>query len=344
MVWQPASKPGDTDPLISDAKRELRKFSYGRAADDGTDIYTDKFSDALVQYKTNVRLLVQRGVRPGPLPDTDSQFDWATKVQMNLIARSTVPGPSPAAGRPLYISVEGHLSDMFVGPAAEVGRVLEAEGLVQWQPTGYNNTAIPFDNESGVRELVRFFNDPRLMPPGRRWAMGQFSQGDIVGSEFMLRHVFPPGGIFHHRLDDWVGTLAYGAPYREKDVIAPWVLDPPRPGTQGISDRRMTGGDHGGKYMYVCRRGDIYTENEDTEAGQKKTAIYKAVQGQFLGQGSVFLELLEIGINPTPQMIAVFQAIVSGVMFVGNMSPHGGYDLGPCFDFMRRQVRSAVPV
>lgn len=345
MAWAPAHQVGDVDPLISDAKNQARKFSYGRAEGLGTadtsDVYTEGFGRFLATYKGAVRQLVQKGLRPGPVTDTDPEFDWATKVQLNLIPRSNVPpaGIPDRSHLPLYISVEGHMSDMFIGPAVGVGQQLEREGLVQLQPTGYNNTVIPFDNESGIREVVRFFNDPRLMPPGRKWCLAGFSQGEIVTGEFLLRHVLPESGMFHHKMADWVCSLEMGAPYREKDQCAPWIPDPPRPGTQGISGRRLYGGTWGDRLQYVVRHGDLYTENPDSGVGLKQTSIYNAVQGD----PSAFLfELLRFGIDPTTQVIETAQALLNGGMFLLNMGPHGMYDLDPAIDWARGKVKAAL--
>lgn len=248
-------------------------------------------------------------------------------------------GIAPPPLKPLCITVEGHMSNMWAGPAVGVGQQLEREGLVQLQPTGYNNTAIPFDNESGVQEVVRFFRDPVLMPPGRKWCLFGFSQGEIVTAEFLLRYVFPEGAEFHHKMADWVCSLEFGAPYREKDQCAPWIADPPKAGTQGISDKRLYGGDWDDRLQYVVRHGDLYTENEDNGVGRKKTSIYKAVQGD---PSAFLIELLRFGITPTTQVIETAQALLSGGMFVFNMGPHGMYDLVPVIDWARRKVLAAT--
>lgn len=248
-------------------------------------------------------------------------------------------GIRPAKLKPLCITVEGHMSDMFIGPAVGVGQQLEREGLVQLQPTGYNNTAIPFDNESGVQELVRFFRDPVLMPKGRKWLLFGFSQGEIVTAEFLLRYVFPDAGEFHDRMPDWVCSLEFGAPYREKDQCAPWIADPPRKGTQGISGVRLYGGTWNDRLQYVVRTGDLYTENEDSHVGEIKTTVYNLIQGNPM---SILLELLAIGISPTTEIMALIQALLSGGLFLINMGPHGTYNLDPCIAWARGKVRAAV--
>lgn len=348
MAWSPAHQVGDTDPLIPAAKHALRVYSYGKAEGLGTtdtsDVYTEGFGRALAKYKPAVRLLVQQGLRIGPVTDTDPEFDWATKVQMNLVQRSNVPPPANIPDRshlPLCITVEGHMSDMWIGPAVGTGQQLEREGLVQLQPTSYSNTSIPFNNESGVQEVVRFFRDPKLMPPGRKWCLFGFSQGEIVTAEFLLRYVFPEGAEFHNRMADWVCSLEFGAPYREKDQCAPWIADPPRAGTQGISGKRLYGGNWNDRLQYVVRTGDLYTENEDSHVGAIKTTVYNLIQGDPV---SILLELLAVGINPTAEIMGIIQAMLSGGLFLINMGPHGGYQLDPVIGWARSKIRAVLPV
>lgn len=344
-AWHPAREPGDNDPLISDAKTFLKRFSYGQAEGLGTadvdDTYTDGFGRALVKFKTATAQLVDLGRVAGPKTDRDSEFDWASKKQMNLLPTTTVP-PTPVDGsrlKPLYATVEGHESDMWVGPAVEVGRRLEQEGLVQLQPTNYNNHGIPFKSDTGVAELTRFFLDPVLMPPGRKFVLSGFSEGDIVVSRFILRHLLPTTGMFHHRLDDWICALEYGAPYRPLDYMGPVLLvqDPPKPNTSGISPERLPVLKN---VAYVCRTKDIYTENENNSTGKKKSAIYEVVANS--NPAALFWELLAAGINPTAEVLSIAAAIGSGVMFLADMTPHGGYVLEPGQNWVRDQIRAAI--
>lgn len=243
--------------------------------------------------------------------------------------------------RPVLFTVEGHMSDMFQGPCAETARILESEGVCRWQPVGYNNTALPFDNASGQNELRRLLSDTVLLPPGTPWGMAIFSQGGIVGSKFFLEDVRPESGALHWRFKDFRGCLAHGNPYRENSVIADWVPDPPRPNTQGISDVRMT--NTPANWKEVARHGDLYAENTVDDAGEDKTAVYKIVQNQWWGgPDSIFMQVFEIVQRPAQEVIAMIQAITSGVMFLANMTPHGGYDLGPGIEFMRSRLATAA--
>ncbi|MCV7354513.1 hypothetical protein [Mycolicibacterium fluoranthenivorans] len=344
--WHPARDIGDVDPLLSDAKTFLKRFSYGKAEGlgitDVDDTYTEGYGRAQAKFKAAVRQLVQAGQRPGPITDLDAEFDWATKSQMQLLAP---PPPAPVDGRklkPLYISVEGHMSDMFIGPAVGVGQQMEAEGLVQLQPTGYVNTAIPFQSNTGVSEVCRFMLDPVLMPAGRPWCISGFSEGDIVVSRFLNRHVINPTGQFHHRLRDLVSVLEMGAPYRPKDFLGDAVLQPdsPKAGTGGISPEWLQVEALGDRIAYLVRHGDMYTETPFDKAGQMQRSIYSLIAAS--DPKALLFELVAVGINPTAEIMNVVNAILRGVLFLGNMTPHGGYQLGPAIDWVRGKIKASV--
>ena len=68
----------------------------------------------------------------------------------------------------------------------------------------------------------------------------------------------------------------------------------------------------------VCRHGDLYAENTADEVGMDKTAIYEVVISQFTGDPSWIIPRLEAVVaKPLPEIIIMFQAIISGVLFLG---------------------------
>src|SRR5690349_15222553 len=344
-AWHPAREEGDVDPLISEAKTYLKRFSYGKAQGLGTvdtdDTYTVGFGRALQQFKSATKILVELGRVPGPVTDTDSEFDWATKKQMQLLPETPTQPPLVDGSKlkPLYITVEGHESDMWVGPAVEIGRRLENEGLVQLQPIFYNNKGLPFKSDTGVTAITQIFLDPVNMPLGRKWFISAFSEGEIVLSRFLLRHVLNPNGMFHNRRKGWSGALELGAPYRPFDYMGPKLLvtGPPQGGTGGISPEKLPVLNN---VCYLCRTGDIYTENTNDSVGRKKSAVYEVVANS--NPATLFFELIAAGINPTKEIIAIAMAIGSGLMFVANMDPHGGYVLEPAQDWARSTIKAAI--
>ncbi|WP_165640615.1 peptidoglycan-binding domain-containing protein [Mycobacteroides abscessus] len=266
-------------------------------------------------------------------------MDYRTQLECGY----TLPA---SAAMPVLFTVEGHMSDMFIGPCAFTAAQLEQEHLCHWQPIGYNNTTLPFDNQSGIDELDRLFSRTALdngvpFPTGTPWFLSIFSQGAIVGCEFMMRHVFPANGKHHDRLSDFRGCIAHGNPYRQNNISAEWVPDPPRPHTQGISNMRMTNTPTA-IWKEVSRHGDLYAENTVDDTGADKTAIYMAVQNEWTGDPNALLpRLIALIDRPVPETIAMLQALISGVMFLGNMDPHGQYDLTPGINFARTQLTTA---
>ncbi len=238
---------------------------------------------------------------------------------------------------PVMFTVEGHMSSMWVGPCAFTARQLEVEGVCRWQPVGYDNVALPFRNDTGIDELCRLLADTALLPPGTPWGAAFFSQGGIVGSEVFMRHVLPPDGSLHWRLKDCRGVIAFGNPYRENSVVAEWVPDPPAPGTQGISNRRMVGTPPWWKEH--SRRGDLYAENQTDDRGEDKTAIYMAVQNEWTGDpDSLLSQMVEIIERPVVEVLAMVRAIIDGLLFAARPGPHGDYDLRPGIDWMRARL------
>jgi hypothetical protein len=316
---------GDSSDEIRAIKTFMRrKFSYAATLADSS-LYDSQMVNAVADMQ-------KRYAAAGKIGDhTLGVINVETKYAMGWLVRPTKP-------KPVVFTVEGHLSSMWVGPCAETAKWMESQGLCRWQPVGYDNVSLPFKNQTGIDELRRLLGDRNLLPVGTPWAMAIFSQGGIVGSEVWMKDILPKTGSLHWRLQDWRGTLAFGNPYRELNTIAEWVVDPPRPNTHGISNVRLTNTPQ--NWKEVARRGDLYAEVvAGSQATEHKTAIYMAVQSKFSGHpDSLLNQLFELSAQPAPEFLAMVKAITNGVMFLGNMAPHGGYDLRPCIDFMRARL------
>lgn len=327
---------GDVSPEVRSIKAFLRrKFSYAAGLSDD-----ETFDPTLVVVVSDMQQRYQASGKLQPGQFVLGVINYATKVAMGytVVVAQTLP---------VLFTVEGHLSDMFVGPCAETARVLEREGTCRWQPVGYDNVSLPFNDASGIAELDRLFSDYLTFPLGTPWGLSIFSQGALVGCQFFLDHVQNPHGKHHNRFATWRGTLAHGNPMREKDVNAPWVPDPPKAGTQGIYDRHMTGTGPGGalepRWREVNRTGDLYAENPDNAAGKDRTAVCLAVvDGQLFGSGSLAERLWALATDLGDEVWALAQAIIGGVRFLIDMSPHGAYDLGPGIDWMRGQLTERI--
>jgi hypothetical protein len=325
MAWHPAATVGDTDPLISDAKKELSKFSYGKGLGD-TDEYTVGFGTALRQWQVNIHYQVVFKGRPGPDVNLTGVFGYAEKWQMRLL-----PESRPAASKKVIFTVAGHLGDMLTGPAYFTARWLEERGLVRIQPIGYDNGSIPFNNASGDRELRRCINDPLILPPGTDWAVGAHSQGSIITSYIVEhaaanKHMWP----WSH----FKGGIQFGNPRRPMNAVAPWVTDPPPPGSEGLAHDCMKAAIP--NVAEVSRKGDLYADKKPSQSSEYKTAIYRAVLGDFMGHDSLTEQMVELVASGGLQLWNVFEAIVSGVTGAVHLDQHNMFDLGPCVDHYRR--------
>ena len=328
-MWAPAQKPGDTDPLIEKAKQQLGKYSYGKTLGTGNE-YTVAFGVALRQWQANIHYQVAFKGRSGPDVNLIGVFDWAVKIQLGVLSQ-----PASEARKPVIFTVEGHLSDMFVGPCYFTAKALEDQGRVRVQPVGYDNVALPFRSETGIAELRRLVNDPVILPPGTPWATLGFSQGAIVTSTFYLDHIRPNKMAWPYA--GWRGGINFGNPYREENVCATWVPDPPKAGTEGLSPRRIDNTPP--ELAEVSRHGDMYAEVKHGEAAtEHMRAIYQAAaENKWTGPGDTLAEQIwEICSNFGMELWPLFEALANGVRFLVNMSPHGTYDLGPGVDHVRR--------
>lgn len=340
--------PGDRDPKVIEIKRFLhRKFQWVRDYQPALDL-NDPF------YDDNLTLIVGQMQGNYGLPVTGI-MNYATQVRSGFYKP---PAPAGPQLRPVFFTIEGHMSNMFHGPCAYIAADLEREGLVWHQPVGYNVTKLPFDNESGIQSIrallaAHVLPNGRPFPPGTPWGLSIFSQGGIVGCEFMLRYVLPEGAELHWRLKDFVGCVAYGNPYRAKNVNANWVPDPPKPDTMGIADKHLVAADwqlpSGRSLAEIWREhsrtGDMYAEVPDNEVGQNMTAVYRIISNNSWigGPTAIFGRVMDVVGNPFDGFLDIAWAIIKGVMFLAKMGPHGMYDLTPPRNFMRDRFRAGPP-
>lgn len=332
--------PGDFDPKVGEIKAFLiRKFTWVRN-------FQPPLNPADFNYDENLTVIVGQMQGNYGIPVTGI-MNYATQVKCGFYKP---PAPAGPEHRPVFFTVEGHLSNMFIGPCAFIAQDLENERLVWHQPVGYDNHRLPFNNESGVQSLrtlmaAHVLPNGRPFPPGTPWGLSIFSQGAIVGCQFMMRYVLPEGAELHWRLKDFVGCVAYGNPYRAKNVIAGWVPDPPKRDTQGIAEEHLNPSDYrlpdGRSLAEVwrehSRKGDMYAEVTDDEVGHNMVAVYRIVSNNSWigGPTAMFGRVMDVVGNPFDGFMDIAWAIIKGVMFLAKMGPHGQYDLTPPRNFMR---------
>jgi len=309
----------DTDPKVTEFRKFMARKFASYAGDLGdSPVYDQQLADAVSEMQTRYGL-----------PATGI-INWATQVKMGFIK------PAAPTERPIMFTVEGHLSDMWRGPVADTATALEAEGRCWHQPIGYNNGPIPFDNDSGVRELARLLgattlDNGRAFPEGTPWMLGGFSQGGIVVFDFYTRYLLP-GQPLHWRAKDLRGVLAYGNPCRQAGSVAPWAMPwVKNPNTHGLDPYRRFGlpglpdaPSH--PWADVWRSGDIFTDNGDDRASAIKASVYQAVaRGDLFSDpyslAAQIADVFEVGFD---QVLGIVFAIVSGVGFLatGDNNPH----------------------
>lgn len=257
-------------------------------------------------------------------------LDLATQYATTFKKRDVV--------KPIIFSVEGHLSNMFVGPAADTATQLEIQGVAHHKPCAYNSAALPFDNKSGVNELTSQVGSQSVQgppgvlwpfPPGTPWGLTSFSQGAMVASEFMMRQVLPENAPLHWRLQDFRRGLAFGNPRRQKDAVCSWAQNPPRPGTEGIMGKGglfiTTGTPVERLWAEHPNKGDMFAENNEDADGKDKTAIAKIVceNSWFGGEAAIFARVMAIFGNLPAEGFAAMKATISAIMFLAkNPNPH----------------------
>lgn len=334
MAWKVPSNPGDIDPSIAEAKGKLRKYLYGKSLD-STSIYTVEFGVALVQFQINRNEQISKGRVVGkPGMAVDGALDWRVKKNLEIYPYDkTQQNAKPV---PVVITVQGHMGGMFDGPQYFAARALEDPvRRIDVQPAYYDNTRKPFNNKSGILALDRIANDPNEIPFGVPWAVSAHSQGSVVFCDWWEQ-------ICQPNLNRWPyshfrGGINFGNPRRPRNVVVPWISDPPPRGSEGLDPDCLEAAIPG--VIEVARDGDLYANKTPGDAADYKEAVYTAVcRGRFFGSDSLGAELSELARkfgNPM-EIFALFKAITSGVSGLITLREHGEFDLRPCVDHLAR--------
>lgn len=310
---------GDTSDEVTKVKALLkRKFTPARnTLDDGP-----LFTPALTAEIRRVQGVYTAEGKPGAPKYILGVINLEFKYDVGLLAR-------PVKARPVIFTVEGHLSNMWLGPCASTASALEQQGLIKWQPTGYDCGALPFNNKDGVEQLRINVADTNILPVGTNWGGVFFSQGAMVGSEFMMQHVLPENGSLHWRLPTFRRGLAFGNPRREKDKVCAWAQNPPKAGTEGImGDGELfvtTGTAIEGLWAEHPNKGDMFAENGTDKEGLDKTAIARIITENSWagGQAGILARVLALLGNIPGESLPAIMAAVSAIMFLAaNPNPH----------------------
>lgn len=302
--------PGDSSAEIRKIKAFMRtKFrSYaGHLAD--TNVYDQELFNAVSEMQLRYGLPV------------NGLIGYSLKVRMGYLA------PQP---KPTLITVNGAGVDMWTGPQADVARAVE--DIYYWQPIGYDSRPVPM--APGVAQARAEIGVQLDRHPGPISAV-VYSEGALAFSKFVKYDMLPDNAPYRHRLRDLKKVVAFGNPYRENSVV--WDVDgnPARPGTQGISNDRLSGTPPW--WREIAHHGDIYAENTVDDVGEMKTSIYMLVQGQLTGgPDSLFSQVIELVGDPFGEGFAMAKAIISGIGFFGSGTrEHINYPTQPAIDYLR---------
>lgn len=311
---------GDVDPKVVEIQKFLaHKYSQRAGWLVATGVYDQATADIVAGLQDHYGVLVTAESR--------GCFNWATQVATGF----TKPSKKLL---PLAFTVEGHKSDMWRGPAADTAAILEKEGRVIHRPTGYNNGAIPFDNRSGENELYRRISqtvqdDGVQFPAGTPFFIFGFSQGAMIVTDLIINSLV--GGDLAWRAKDCLGVLLIGNPSRSMGSVAPWSRaqagPPENAGMEPRARLDLLGMTPPFPVMDVYRRGDIFADNEPGLEGRIKTAVYLAIaRGDiFSNPFSICAQIAAAFTVPADYVMAIFEAIVSGVGFLG-ARPNPHYD------------------
>lgn len=318
--------PGDTGEEIRKIKTFMkRKFSSYCFHLNNTDTAAGRFYDGELTDAVNAQTMVgavKEMQRRYDLP-TSGVVGYSLKVRMGYLLVEL----------PVLHTVEGFRSDMWFGPAAECGRVLEREQKVRWRPVGYDSAAFPLNRG---RDQARAVLVDRINQHPGKFGIACYSLGADAAS-LVLKYDLAPGGVIAHRRNDLTRAVAFGNPRREVGCVRPGQPNAPPSNTGGISDDRLVSTPSW--WWEFVHDNDLYSDNDPTtQSGENKTSIYKLIMADPVrGPDSLLAQLVETVVNPVSGLIGLFSAIFDGIKFGANMGPHmfGADDVGAAINHLR---------
>lgn len=329
-------EPPDSTLEIAKIKTWLKvRFTPARITLDNSPIYTHALTMEVARIQ---RARVSQGkLREGEF--IPGVINLATKVAFGYYQ------PTPKA-LPIIFTVEGHMSDMFIGPCASTASQLEKQQVCHWKPVGdWDTLALPFKNGTGVEALFRQLSQreiegppvdpnnwdgPKIMwpfPAGTPWGIIGFSQGAMVVCEFMWKYVLPENATLHYRLNDFKRGLMFGNPRRAKDAVCGWAQSPPNEGTHGIMDKLFDAGKEGigEKWAEHPNDEDMFAEVDDDAAGKDQTAIAKIItENKWAGSpATLFSRIVNVLGHPFKGGYGALKASFDAISFLAkNPNPH----------------------
>lgn len=328
---------GDESAEIGNIKTFMRRVYASYA---GNLAYTNKFDE---QMQATVIEMQNRLVASNKLATGKfllGVINAETKYAMEYLKRNKRLRPT--------FTVGGHMSDMFFCIPGDIAQILQNEERTLWLPTGYDSVKLPFDNHGGRESLVEriattSFNINGVIyefPVGVPFDIIAHSQGAMIANDVIEKDILPVNGRLHWRLNDLRKVVMIGNPFREPNIIAPWMTDPPAENSRGIMYRGFrpsTYPELSGKWQEVANRGDWYAENMPGEVGDNMTSIARIITENSWSGGptSIVMRIMDFLGNPIDGTIDIVMAIVKAIMGVSKLRVHNEFDYNPILNWLR---------
>lgn len=259
----------------------------------------------------------------------------STKVVMGYLAATTIDI------RPMLFTVCGTGVPWWIGPDADTARAVENQYL--WQPIGYSAQAVPMGGSiaEGRGELGNQFTIHRRQVETNGAAIGAYSQGGVIASEFWEHDVKPDGAPFNWAKPHIKKAVVWGNPDREVGKVWPDFApgeDIAPPNTGGVTGDRMV--DTPPWWRNYAHKLDLYASGwtGNNAASQDKVAIWHIIRNGniFSGPDSLLHQFLEIAQEPLSGAIGAFTAMYDAARFFGSQTRnHTDYNIGPAIDYLR---------
>lgn len=240
--------------------------------------------------------------------------------------------------RPVLFTVHGTGQPDPLGPGLPADTARNCLDKLDWQPIG-NYSAQPFPMWPSVQQGVQELRAQINRYPGRRIDLAGYSQGAIVVGQVLKHDIMAPGGRLHHRLKDVRKVVLWGNPMRQKGIAAfdEWIHPIASAESHGILDDRLEGlATAPFQLRDYAHSGDMYASVLDNDRDEYKVAIGKIVMTAcdfYQGPNSLVSQLIELGMRPVEEGIAMAMAIIDAIKFFTNTAH--GYNIGPAIAFLR---------
>lgn len=287
----------------------------------------------------------------GPLPTNTNEFgararawQWEYERRTGQPIDGVVSDADLAAlgvqdNRPWLFTVHGTGQPDPMGPGIPADVAREVLDIYRWQPIGnYPATAFPMWGSimQGYNELVLQINSK----PGKIVLLG-LSQGAIVIGQVLKHEIMDPNGSLHHRLGDVEKVVFWGNPMRQAGIQHwdEWIFEIAPPESHGILAEDLLEGLESAPFEVrdYAHRKDMYACNFDNDTDEYKRAICKIIMRAsdfYSGPDSVVHQLIELGMRPLQEGIAVARAMIDALMFFTNLNAHN-YNWDPAVRFLR---------